>query len=156
MYAAAIASAASTGGNILAKYGKWLVLAAAAFLAYRFVWPMLRVALGLVPEDAQMQQGGGDVRAGFYAERRNKASALHNALTSNALTSNGRCNQIFTVLGWNSNETRIVHNAYKNRYGSTIYADLDEIQTDDCGWFGMDDGNVDTLRARLESLGLTS
>ena len=89
--ASALWSAGSGATGFLQKNARWIALALAALALWWLFRPYFRVLFGLVPEDAKMQTGGGDVTADFYERRKDIAGRLHETLTGNALTTEGRC-----------------------------------------------------------------
>jgi|GEM_PF-3624486 len=123
-------------------------------LLWYFFKPYFKIIFGLIPEDAQFTQGGGDITAEFYAKRRNIAANLKSVLNSNALLAAGRCDALYDLLQRNDNELRLICNQYKNRYGTTLVAEIGQLSTDDCGWFALSQGlNVSILK-RLNVLQL--
>ena len=89
--AAALFEAGSSATGFLSKNARWIALALAALLLWWLFRPYLRLLFGLVPDDAKMQAGGGDVSADFYNRRKNVARRLSDTVSANAMTSNGRC-----------------------------------------------------------------
>ncbi len=153
--AAALFEAGSSATGFLSKNARWIIPAIAALLLWWLFRPYLRLLFGLVPDDAKMQTGGGDVTSDFYDRRKNAARRLRDVLSGNALTSSGRCEALYDALQWNDNQLRVIHNTYKNAYGDTLHASVSDIYTDDCSWMGMSDGQNTTLLQRLNLLGLT-
>jgi len=141
-------------GGFFSKNAGSIGLFLAALVAWFWLRPYFRVLFGLVPDDAKLQAGGGDVTAQFYADRKNKARRLHESLTANALTSSGRCEATYDALQWNDNELRVMYNTYKNSYGDTLLEAVKGVYTDDCGWFGMSEGLNGQLIAKLNAAGL--
>jgi len=153
--ASALWSAGSSATGFLQKNARWLALAFAALALWWLLRPYFRVLFGLVPEDAKMQAGGGDVPADFYERRKAIATRLHETLTGNALTTEGRCEALYDALQWNDNQLRLIHNAYKNGHGETLYQAVGATYTDDCSYLGMSDGLNTTFLQKLDTLGLT-
>ncbi len=153
--ATALLGAGSSASDFLQKNAKWLALAIIALALWWQFKPYFRVLFGLVPDDVPMQSGGGDVYSDFYNKRKNISSRLNETLSGNALTSNGRCEALYDALQWNDNQLRLIHNLYKNTYGSTLHNDASATYTDDCGWLGMNQGQNTALAERLNLLGLT-
>ena len=102
-----------------------------------------------------MQTGGGDVTTDFYQRRKDIAGRLHETLTGNALTTEGRCEALYDALQWNDNQLRVIHNAYKNAHGQTLHHAVGATYTDDCSYLGMSDGLNTTFLQKLDTLGLT-
>ena len=153
--ASALWSAGSGATGFLQKNARWLALALAALALWWLFRPYFRVLFGLVPEDAKMQTGGGDVTADFYERRKDIAGRLHETLTGNALTTEGRCEALYDALQWNDNQLRVIHNAYKNAHGETLHHAVGATYTDDCSYLGMSDGLNTTFLQKLDTLGLT-
>lgn len=153
--ASAFWSAGSGTTGFLSQNARWIALALAALALWWWLRPYFRVLFGLVPEDAKMQTGGGDVPADFYERRKTIATRLHETLTGNALTTEGRCEALYDALQWNDNQLRVIHNAYKNAHGETLHQTVGAAYTDDCSWLGMSDGLNTTLLQKLNTLGLT-
>ncbi len=153
--ATALWSAGSSATGFLQKNAKWIGLAVVVLTLWWLFRPYFRVLFGLVPEDAKIQVGGGDVTADFYSQRKNVAGRLHETLTGNALTSSGRCQALYDALQWNDNQLRVIHNAYKNAHGGTLHNAIGATYTDDCSYLGMSDGLNTTLLQKLNTLGLT-
>jgi len=153
--ATAIWRAGSGATGFFQKNAPWIGLALLALALWWLLRPYFRVLFGLVPEDARLQTGGGDVPADFYAQRKNTAKRLHDTLTGNALTSSGRCQALYDALQWNDNQLRVIHNAYKNTHGDTLHSAISATYTDDCSFLGMSDGLNTTLLQKLNTLGLT-
>lgn len=131
-----------------------LALLALAVLYYLFKPQILRL-FGLLPPDASMRLGGGDVYRSFYDNRMSIVKRLRDGLTSTFFTSEGRCQALAETVEWNDNQLTLIHNEYKNRYGSTLYADVSDVSTDDCSLLTlMLSGYNDTLKARLLALDL--
>ncbi len=151
----ALWSAGSSATGFLQKNAKWIGLAVIVLTLWWLFRPYFRVLFGLVPEDAKMQAGGGDVTADFYSQRKNVAGRLHETLTGNALTSSGRCQALYDALQLNDNQLRVIHNAYKNAHGDTLHSAIGATYTDDCSYLGMSDGLNTTLLEKLNTLGLT-
>ena len=106
-------------------------------------------------EQNTAQTGGGDVTANFYERRKDIAGRLHETLTGNALTTEGRCEALYDALQWNDNQLRVIHNAYKNTHGETLHHAVGATYTDDCSYLGMSDGLNTTFLQKLDTLGLT-
>ena len=153
--ASALWSAGSGATGFLQKNARWLALALGALALWWLFRPYFRVLFGLVPEDAKMQTGGGDVTADFYERRKDIAGRLHETLTGNALTTEGRCEALYDALQWNDNQLRLIHNAYKNAHGETLHHAVGATYTDDCSYLGMSDGLNTTFLQKLDTLGLT-
>ena len=153
--ASALLSAGSNTSDFLGKNARWIGLLLAALAIWWFFRPYIRLLFGLVPDDAPMQAGGGDVAADFYSQRKNTARRLNETLSANALTSNGRCEALYDALQWNDNQLRVIHNAYKNAHGDTLHEAVSSTYTDDCSWLGMSEGLNTALLQKLNTLGLT-
>ncbi len=153
--ATALMSAGSGASDFLKRNAKWLALFVVALALWWLFKPYFRVLFGLVPDDATLQSGGGDVLADFYNSRKNIARRLNDALSGNALTSDGRCEALYDALSWNDNELRVIHNAFKNNYGETLHSAVSSTYTDDCGWLGMSHDQNAALVEKLNLLGLT-
>lgn len=153
--AAALLSAGSGATDFLQKNVRWIGLLLFALALWWLFRPYFRRLFGLVPEDAKMQAGGGDVTVQFYEQRKNVARRLHDSLTGNALMSEGRCEALYDALQWNANELRLIHNAYKNAYGETLLDAATATYTDDCGWLGLNEGLNTALMEKLNALQLT-
>ncbi|MEZ4941824.1 MAG: hypothetical protein R3D58_13170 [Saprospiraceae bacterium] len=153
--ATTLLSAGSSASDFLKRNAKWFALLIIALALWWLFRPYFRVLFGLVPDDAFLQSGGGDVTTEFYNNRKNIARRLHDALTGNALTTEGRCEALYDALQWNDNQLRVIHNTYKNNYGDTLKSDVTSTFTDDCGWFGMNDGQNTALIEKLNLIGLT-
>ena len=153
--ASALWSAGSGATGFLQKNTRWVVLALAMLALWWLFRPYFRVLFGLVPEDAKMHTGGGDVTADFYERRKDIAGRLHETLTGNALTTEGRCEALYDALQWNDNQLRVIHNAYKNAHGETLHHAVGATYTDDCSYLGMSDGLNTTFLQKLDTLGLT-
>lgn len=153
--ASALWNAGTGASDFLQKNVRWIGLILFALALWWLFRPWIRVLFGLVPEDAPLQTGGGDVSAIFYEQRKNTARRLQKSLTGNALLSEGRCEALYDALQWNANELRLIHNTYKNTYGETLLAAAGATYTDDCGWFGLNEGLNKALIEKLNALGLT-
>lgn len=148
-----IATAASGTANVLSKYGKYLVVAGILFLLYQWLWPLIRRIFGNIPDDAPYFIGGGDVLTGFYDSRQNITGQLYKVLKRSSFGNEGRCEMLMQAAGWNDNQLIMIHNAFKNRYGVTLYDMLAEVNGDDCGL--LDFGYYDVqVKDRLSTLGL--
>ncbi|MCB0534434.1 MAG: hypothetical protein KDD14_19695 [Saprospiraceae bacterium] len=153
--AAALLSATSGATDFLQKNVRWIGLALFALALWWLFRPYFSRLFGLIPEDAKLLAGGGDVTAQFYEQRKNVARRLHDSLTGNALLSEGRCEALYDALQWNANELRLIHNTYKNAYGETLLDAASATYTDDCGWFGLNEGLNSALMEKLNALQLT-
>lgn len=152
--AAALLNAGSSATGFLSKNAKWIGLAVAMLMLWWWFRPYLMVLFGMLPDDVQLQAGGGDVTSDFYNRRKSIAGRLHDTLSGNALTSSGRCEALYDALQWNDNQLRVIHNTYKNAYGETLHSAIGATYTDDCSYLGMSDGLNTTLLQRLNLLGL--
>lgn len=133
----------------------WITVAVAAlvFLAYKYLWPLLRRLVGNVPDDAPYFAGGGDVLASFWKSRDNKIDRLYTTLKKSSVWSDGRCDALKEAASWNDNQLIAMHNAFKNKYGKTLYDAVDEVYGDDCG--ALDFNYYDSqVKDRLSGLGL--
>jgi len=147
--------AVSSVSDFFAKNTKWIIVALVVLSIWWWFRPFFNLLFGITPEDAKLRSGGGDVTAAFWENRKNLARRLNETLTSNALLNSGRCEALYNALQLNPNQLRVLHNAYKNKYGHTLLKDVESTYTDDCGWLGMSDGLNVTFVSTLESLNLT-
>jgi hypothetical protein len=119
--------------QFLSKNIKWFLIAGAVLGIYFAFKPLWFRVFGQVPEDAQYQKGGGDVTTAFEANAKNKVMQIRKGIHDDAwLGSDIRCNTLGDVMSYNDNELRLIHNNYKNRYGITLYSDLNNIVSDGC------------------------
>ncbi|MBC7778079.1 MAG: hypothetical protein H7246_21785 [Phycisphaerae bacterium] len=139
--------------GFVGKNGKWLLLVLLILLAWYFLKPYLRRIFGGVPDDAPYFIGGGDILASFYNLRSNKANTLYKTLKKSSFANDGRCAALKEANGWNDNQLILIHNQFKNKYGTTLFNMLNDIYGDDCGLtdFGFFDSQ---LKDRLSTLGL--
>lgn len=151
----ALLEAASSGGDFLKKNSKYLALLVVLLAIWWWFKPYFNLLFGIIPDDAKLRSGGGDVTQAFYDSRKATAERLNDTLSGNALLNSGRCEALYDALKWNPNQLRVIHNAYKNNFGVTLYSDLSDSYTDDCGFLGLSDGLNTTLMKTLESLNLT-
>jgi hypothetical protein len=155
MWSALFATGTGRAGNFLGKNGAWIFLLLVCIAIWYWFRPYFKRLFGLLPDDAPFEQGGGDVTVAFYQKRSNAARRLRETLTSNALTSDGRCEAIYDANSLNANELRLIHNTYKNKFGDTLYSDLGSVYTDDCSFLGMSSGLNEQLAGKLNAIGLT-
>jgi hypothetical protein len=119
--------------QFLSKNIKWFLVAGAVLGIYFAFKPLWFRLFGQVPEDAQYQKGGGDVTAAFEANAKNKVMQIRKGIHDDAwLGSDIRCNTFTEMMSYNDNELRLIHNGFKNRYGITLYSDINNVSGDGC------------------------
>lgn len=157
---AALSDAGTAATSFIKRNARWIAAAVVLLMVWMLFKPYIRLLFGLVPDDAQLQMGDGDVYRSFYDQRGDVASKLSKGLSAGWLESvpffggnDLRCDVLYEALQWNSNQLRVVHNAYKNANGETLYSALQALSTDACSSF-LGDGLNEQLSARLKTLGL--
>lgn len=150
-----LAQASNAAGNVLKSKGFWIAVAVLVVLILGNKWlmPWLRRIFGNVPDDAPYFTGGGDVLASFYRNRSNTIDRLYKTLKKSSVWNDGRCEALREAVGWNDNQLIAISNAFKNKYGKTLYDAVDEVSGDDCG---ITDFNFydSQLKDRLSGLGI--
>jgi hypothetical protein len=154
------AAAASSILNLSARYWKVALGGGVAIAFLYIIWqwtrPLAYRLFGQVPNDAPMLPGGGDVAAEFEGRAAQKINQLRKAIRDDSwFGSDLRCNTFNEVLGFNDNQLTLIHNLYKNRYGITLFSDLNSISGDGCvdfDFFGEE--ATAAIRDRLSKLAL--
>lgn len=157
LIASTVAGAAKNTAVSIGRNLPLILGVVAAVLLFFWAKPLLRRLVGLVPDDAPYFVGGGDVLASFEKSGRNKTQRLYTGLKKgdNWLSDTDLCEALKESLNWNDNQLIFIHNAYKNRYGITLYNSLEESGADGCFGNGLYGENInDELKARLSELGL--
>lgn len=157
LVASTVAGAAKDTASYIGRNLPLILAVVAAVLLFFWAKPLLRRLIGLVPDDAPYFVGGGDVLASFAKSGRNKTQRLYTGLKKgdNWLSDTDLCEALKETLNWNDNQLIYVHNAFKNRYGITLYNALDESGADGCFGNGLYGENInEELKTRLSELGL--
>jgi hypothetical protein len=133
MQYAAIAQILGSFGQTIGRNIKWLFVIGGVLLLYWWLKPYWFRIFGQVPDDSPYQKGGGDVTAAFASNSSNKIQQIRKGIHDDAwFGSDIRCNSLGEIMSYNDNELRLIHNEYKNRYGITLYSDLNNIVGDGC------------------------
>ena len=140
--------------QFLTKNIKWFLIAGGVLGLYFAFKPLWYRLFGQVPEDAAFQKGGGDVTSSFEANAKNKVMQIRKGIHDDAwFGSDIRCNSLSEVISFNDNELRLIHNLYKNRYGITLYSDINNVAGDGCSNFFSTEITI-LIKERLAKLGI--
>ena len=139
--------------QFLGKNIKWFLVAGGVLAVYFAFKPLWFRIFGQVPEDVPFQKSGGDVTAAFASNAKNKVMQIRKGIHDDAwFGSDIRCNTLGEVMSFNDNELRLIHNNYKNRYGITLYSDLNNITGDGCSNLFSTETTI-LLKEKLSKLG---
>ena len=140
--------------QFLTKNLKWFLIAGGVLAVYFAFKPLWFRLFGQVPEDAAFQKGGGDVTSSFEANAKNKVMQIRKGIHDDAwFGSDIRCNSLSELMSFNDNELRLIHNQYKNRYGITLYSDINNVSGDGCANLFSTETTV-LIKERLAKLGI--
>lgn len=110
--------------------------------------------------DAEFVNGDGSIDANwvqnsmpsFVSDLHKTLNKSYSLLGSYWTSSDDRCEALKRVVGLNNNQIRAVHNSYKETFKQTIRRDLQDVNTDGCGAFQREYG--DLLMTKLNELNL--
>lgn len=140
--------------QLLSKNLKWVLLIGGSVLLYNAGKPLWYRLFGQVPEDAPYKKGGGDVTAAFASNVGNKVQQIRKGIQDDSVFgSDLRCNTLNEIIYYNDNELRMIHNQYKNKYGITLYGDLNNISGDGCANLFSQEAHI-ALKNKLGKLSL--
>jgi hypothetical protein len=141
-------------GQSLLKNIRWVLLAGALLGLFYALKPFWLKIFGLVPADMPFKIGGGDVTKQFYANSKTKVEQVRKGIRDDAwFGSELRCNIFQELTTYNDNELILIHNLYKNKYGITLYSDLNNITGDGCANLFSVELNV-KIKENLSKLGI--
>jgi hypothetical protein len=140
--------------QFIAKNIRWFLLAGflvGLYFAFKPLW--LRI-FGIVPADTGFKHCGGDITRAFEANAKNKIEQIRKGIRDDAwFGSDLRCNVFQEINNYSDNELILIHNMYKNKYGITLYSDLNNISGDGCSNLFSTELNVQ-IKDRLSRLGI--
>lgn len=140
--------------RFFSKNMTWFIVAGLLVSLYYAFKPLWLRLFGQIPADFQYIIGGGDVTKSFVANVKNKVDQIRKGIKDDSVFgSDLRCNILQEVLTYNDNELILVHNTYKNKYGITLFSDLQNISGDGCANLFSVEYNV-TLKEKLNKIGI--